>query len=516
MAVIAEMAVNVVARTEALTKGLKRASNELVSFGKHVKRAAALTAVTAGVTWVTKLAMDMEKTEARFTTLIGSLGDAKAHMADLDKFSDQTPFAVEAWHDASASLIGFGVSVDDVLPKLQFLGDAASGSEMGLEALVDIFGRVATQGHLTTASLTRLVDGGVNIIPALGKHLNVLDSDVAKLVSEGKVSFADFEAAMQSMSQKGGIYFGAMSEESKTLAAKMEKLKGTFKEVGRMLGEMLKPILVAIVKILERVVKWWDSLHEKQQKNLVTLGLMVATFVIVLKYYKLFATAIKMISGLQAIQNTIMACGQALAGNWKAVIAAGVAAAAVGAGMYALLQKQNEEESKLLAEEEKRQKALDKALERQKLLTDEQKKQSKEAEKTRKALESRAASIAESVLTPLEEATKEVTELNFLVAQGFLSQETAAKKRRQIEERLLKETKPKQKEIERERAIGAATFRSAAGFSAAREGKRVQEQIRKLAERQLQEQQRQTDLLESLDENIALEPGVGNIHSVGA
>ena len=221
-----------------------------------------------------------------------------------------------------------------------------------------------------------------------------------------------------------------------------------------------------------------------------------------------------MITAAQAVQNVVQAVAQALAGNWKAVAMAAVAAASVGVGMFALLNQQDNKLKDIEKKESNRAKAIEKQATAAVAVTDEQKKQTAELEKQEKAMKSRAAAIAESVLTPLEKATKAMAEVNQLAEKGFLDDESAARKRVEIQKGLLEASKTDRQDVERERAIGAATFRSAGGFSAMQEARRVEREKRAVQEAQLAEQRRQTDLLAELNAQVAA-TDLGIVSSVG-
>jgi len=354
------------------------------------------------------------------------------------------------------------------------------------------------------------MEAGVPILDVLAKQFGVTKAEVIKMTSGGKVGFKDFEKAMFSMSGKGGMFFNMMDKQSKTLAGALSTLKDNFSKLGREIGQMLLPILRAVVGTVLGMVQGWNGLSDGFKKTVMILGSMAVAFGVALKSMMLVLKITKAISIAQAAQNVITAAGQAIVGNWKAVAVAAAAAAAVGGTMAAILSKQNDTLAEQGAQEDKNIKAVEKKLDAVKGVTDEEKKQLELIKKQDEALKNRAASIAESVLTPLEDAAKSIKEVNMLAAKGFLDEESAARKRLEIRKNMLEASKPEHKDVERARAIGAATFRSSAGFSAAQEAKRVQEQIKTIAAQQLVEQKRQTDLLTELERKAGEGPQVVN------
>jgi len=510
MAVISELAVNVVARTGGLEAGLKKGKRAFSSFPQTIASGMAMLGGGMSLGWVAKLAADMETPEVRFQTMMGNAAQAKTMLADLDKFAAKTPFQFDDLANGAANLMAFGVGAGEVMTAMKSLGDVASGTPATLEQIVNVFGKVKAKGKASMEEMNRLMEAGVPILDVLAKQFGVTKAEVIKMTSGGKVGFKDFEKAMFSMSGKGGMFFNMMDKQSKTLAGALSTLKDNFSKLGREIGQMLLPILRAVVGTVLGMVQGWNGLSDGFKKTVMILGSMAVAFGVALKSMMLVLKITKAISIAQAAQNVITAAGQAIVGNWKAVAVAAAAAAAVGGTMAAILSKQNDTLAEQGAQEDKNIKAVEKKLDAVKGVTDEEKKQLELIKKQDEALKNRAASIAESVLTPLEDAAKSIKEVNMLAAKGFLDEESAARKRLEIRKNMLEASKPEHKDVERARAIGAATFRSSAGFSAAQEAKRVQEQIKTIAAQQLVEQKRQTDLLTELERKAGEGPQVVN------
>ena len=514
MAVISELAVNVVAKTGGLEKGLAKGKKSFSSFKKTIAKGMAGLASGAGIKWVGKLAMDMETTRVRFETMMGSASEAKVLLDKLDTFAAKTPFKFDDLTQGAAHLMAFGIGADEVMGALQSLGDIAAGTPATLVQIVNVFGKVKAKGKASMEELNRLMEAGVPILDVLAKQYGKTKEEVMKMVSGGQVGFKDFEKAVFSMSAEGGMFFKMMDKQSKTLAGSISTLKDNFDKLGRQIGQALKTILDGIVVVVTAIVKWWNNLSKGFKDTVIIIGAMAVAFVVALKAATIFVGIVKAISVALAAQNAIAAFGSALLGNWVMLAAAGAAAAAVGFGMKKMLDKQNAALADVEKQTDKNTKAVDKELDKTKQVTAEEQKRLDLLKKQEEAMKSRAKSIADSVLTPMEQATKAMREVNELAAKGFLDAESAARKRAEISKNLLGSSKKDSAGIERERAIGAATFRSAGGFSAAQEARRAQRELKAIQEAQLAEQKRQTDLLEDLNENVAdSELGLGG--SVG-
>ena len=507
MAVISELAVNVVARTGGLERGLKKAKRSFSSFKSTIISGMAALGGGISLAWVGKLAADMETTEVRFATMMGNASQAKNMLSDLDKFAAKTPFQFDDLANGAANLMAFGVGAGDVMTALQHLGDVASGTPATLDQIVNVFGKVQAKGKASMEEMNRLMEAGVPILDVLAKQFGVTKAEIIKMTSGGKVGFEDFQQAIFSMSDSGGMFFNMIDKQSKTLAGAISTLKDNFAKLGREIGTVLLPFMQAVVTVVLDAVQGWNSLSAGFKKTVMVLGAMAVTFGVALKSMMVILKITKAISIAQAAQNVIVAVGQALAGNWKAIAVAGVAAVAVGAGMMAVLSKQKDTLAEQGEQDNKNTKAVEGKLNAIQSVTAEQEKQLDLQKKQNEAMKNRASSIAESVLTPMEKAVKAQQEINNLRAKGFLDVESARRKTAEIEKGLITGTKRTPKAEARRSSIGAAEFRTQAGFSAAQQGQKVQLEIKRIAERNLIEQRRQNVLLAELNQKASQTDG---------
>ena len=179
-----------------------------------------------------------EDLNTRLVTLTGSTGAANELFAELKDFSAGTPFQLPDITNAAAQLRSFGTELNQIIPTLESIGNvsAASGSNLGELSL--IFGQVRAAGKLTGERLLQFQERAVPIGPAIAKTLGVAEASVKDLVSQGKVSFDQFEQAFNSLSEEGEFAFNGILRASLTFSGALSTLsdnatifKGTFGEV---------------------------------------------------------------------------------------------------------------------------------------------------------------------------------------------------------------------------------------------------------------------------------------------
>lgn len=294
MAVIGELAVNVVATTSGLTRNLKRASSKVKTFVQQMDGAASksmrrftslvsggalalgglvgVTSAAGALTFGVQLAAEAEKAEVAFTTLLGSADTAKTVLKDLTDFAASTPFQVGELRGAATQLAAFGVDADDLVPTLRALGDVSAGINQPIGEIADVYGKARVQGRLFMEDINQLTGRGIPIIGELAKQFGVAESEVRNLVSSGQVNFSNLRNAFVDLSSEGGKFAGLMDAQSKTLAGSWSTLKDniqlSLKDIGESIIEGFD--LTTVIGNLTDFVKT----HKTDFVDRVTAGLV--------------------------------------------------------------------------------------------------------------------------------------------------------------------------------------------------------------------------------------------------
>lgn len=167
---------------------------------------------------------EFQQLEISFNTMLGSKAKADKLMADVTKFAAQTPYGLSETANASKILIAYGADVETVIDRLRKLGDIAAGVGAPLGELTKVYGQVMVNGRMETERLNQFLDRGVPMISELAKVLGVADSQVKKMVEEGKVGFPQLEQAIDNLTKKGAMFGGLMAEQSKSLVGLQSQL----------------------------------------------------------------------------------------------------------------------------------------------------------------------------------------------------------------------------------------------------------------------------------------------------
>ncbi len=214
----------------------------------------------------------MQSYLTNFKVMLGSEEQAAAKLAEIRKMAASTPFSLDDLTDGTQTLLQFGIAADDTTGVLQQLGDISLGNADKLQTLVRAYGKMSSAQKVTLENVTMMIDAGFNPLNQICTATGESMADLYKRISDGKVSFAELEAAVASATSQGGQFYNGMLEASQTFSGRMSTLKDN---VSALTGELTSGLFEAlgelVVKVNEAAVSFLDD-EEKMSQLKDTLG----------------------------------------------------------------------------------------------------------------------------------------------------------------------------------------------------------------------------------------------------
>jgi tape measure domain-containing protein len=204
-----------------------------------------------------------------FETLLGSMSQAKSLMEDLQRFGAETPFQFPELASAAKNLAAFGMSADDIIPKLRMIGDIASLLNQPIGEMATLYGKAKVSGVLMSEDINQFTERGVPLIQALAKQFGVAEIQIKKMASESKISFADMDKALTSLTSNGGRFAGGMEKQSKSIgglwSSLMDNIESSLTKVGGIISEtfQLKPVLTWLNGVTGAMAQWIKDIQTK-------------------------------------------------------------------------------------------------------------------------------------------------------------------------------------------------------------------------------------------------------------
>ncbi|MDR3191890.1 MAG: tape measure protein, partial [Treponema sp.] len=293
--------------------------NALGSLAQVAAPARALDAIKDVGAFALSTADTFRTARNEFGILPGDMEAGAGLFNRIKAFNDKTPFSLDALTQATKVLLAAKVPLEDLQNRLTKFGDLSQGNSQNFTSYVTAFGKAAARGKVDMEVLNTYLNQGVPILTALGERFGVLKDKVAEMVSQGKVGFEDFSAALSDLAAEGGQYFGGMEQYSRSLAAMREGLTEAVNSLAASFGDMLLP---AAIQVLETLTAITGAVNESPIAKGVFAGALVTVTglpaAMAVKAAAAFAAQMKLNLAAGVLNPVVMA----------ATVAVGVAAAA--------------------------------------------------------------------------------------------------------------------------------------------------------------------------------------------
>ena len=205
--------------------------------------AAAIGAATTAIGVLGKIGLDynsqMEQYTTNFTTMLGSQEAAVQKVEELRKFAASTPLSMDDLASATQTLLAFGVESENSTAILRQLGDIALGDADKMGRLATAFGKATANGKVTGDTVQQMIDAGFNPLIQISRAAGETMEETQKRMSEGAISVAELEAAMEAVTSGTGQFAGGMEAASHTMQGMISTLKDN---ANALVGEVFQPV----------------------------------------------------------------------------------------------------------------------------------------------------------------------------------------------------------------------------------------------------------------------------------
>ncbi len=311
MAKLGDLIVKIGGDTRDLNKSLGRVRREMRSMssnfeavGQSLTKSLTLPLAAIG-SFALKSAADLEKLEVSFISLTGGAEQASNMMEQLNEFTAKTPFQIDAVAKSARQLIASGTEISEVNNQLQFLGDIAATSGSSIDEIAAIFAKVNAKGKVELENLNQLAERGIPIFKTLSETTGLLPSELGG----GAVSVEEFNNALRSFAEEGGIANGAMERLSETAAGKFSTALDNLKQAG---ASMMDDLLPAFKGSLDGVINLAKKIGDL---DVGTKRIIVTTAGFAAAIGPLLIVLPKLIAGLKATRDIFVSLNATMLAN---------------------------------------------------------------------------------------------------------------------------------------------------------------------------------------------------------
>jgi tape measure domain-containing protein len=234
---------------------------------------------------------EFQKTSIAFETMLGSKEKADALMAQMVETAAKTPFDLQGVTSGAKQLLAYGTSADKVNETLVRLGNIASGLSIPLGDLVYLYGTSMSQGRLFTQDVNQFMGRGIPLVAELAKELGKTESEIRKMVTEGKVGFPELQKVIENMTNEGGKFYNLMEMQSTTLSGQISNLGDAWDSMLNSIGEDTQGIASMTISAVTSIIENYDKVGKIILSIAATYGTYKAALIAVELYERRAAAA---------------------------------------------------------------------------------------------------------------------------------------------------------------------------------------------------------------------------------
>lgn len=234
---------------------------------------------------------EFQKTFIAYETMLGSKEKADALMAQMVETAAKTPLDLQRVTSGAKQLLAYGTSADKVNETLVRLGNIASGLSIPLGELVYLYGTSMSQGRLFTLDVNQFMGRGIPLVAELSKELGKTESEIRKMVIEGKVGFPELQKVIENMTNEGGKFYNLMEMQSTTLSGRISNLGDAWDSMLNSIGEDTQGIASMTISAATSIIKNYDKVGKIILSIAATYGTYKAALIAVELYERRAAAA---------------------------------------------------------------------------------------------------------------------------------------------------------------------------------------------------------------------------------
>lgn len=307
-----------------LGKGSDRMAAQINrAFGKIQAGAAMVLtgfSIAAPLVFGVKIEAEFERARLGLETLLKSKTEADKVFNQTAKDAAATPFELQPLLMVNKALISAGVNAKEARTDTLALANAIAATGGGnpeLERMAINMQQIKSLGKASAVDLKQFAYAGINIY-------QLLADATGKSVEQAKemeVTYDLLSVALRKAAEAGGLYEGALEKLSKSAYGKMSSISDninlTFAELGKVVLEMLHPVLDMILTALDAIREFMQSTAGKIVSGILSIAIALAAVAVIgvglkLIFMALWTAVLPILTAAAPILLPILALGAAI------------------------------------------------------------------------------------------------------------------------------------------------------------------------------------------------------------
>lgn len=235
---------------KSATGAIKQLSGALGALGIGFS---ALKLVEAGKNAI-KASSNFEQANISFEVMLGSAEKAQKLVRDLEQMGNVTPFETQDLLEASKVLLNFGVSLEEIMPDLQMLGDISGGNKDKMQSLTLAFAQMSSAGRLMGQDLLQMINAGFNPLQVMSEKTGKSMAELKEAMGKGQISVNAVRQAFVDATSEGGRFYGMMDKQSQSLEGLSSTMNDAYTLMTRSISDLALPLLKEQVVEITNVI----------------------------------------------------------------------------------------------------------------------------------------------------------------------------------------------------------------------------------------------------------------------
>lgn len=203
---------------------------------------------------------EMELMEVQFKGLMGESKGGELFSGIKEMALSSGVYDVKGLAQAAETMNVYGISVEQTMPMLKQFGDVAMGNGQKLQSLAMAFGRLESEGQLSSLTLRTLARAGFNPLDIIAQQTGKTMAQVRTEMTAGNITTEKVKEALVAATSEGGKFNNSMANISTTIAGEQGRLKTMIEETMNSIGEEHADGIKEATKFVESLVTNYETI----------------------------------------------------------------------------------------------------------------------------------------------------------------------------------------------------------------------------------------------------------------
>jgi tape measure domain-containing protein len=182
---------------------------------------------------------ELQMTLTTLEVIYGDAGRAAKDFATFRQMAAVSPLETSDFTKAAVTMAQYGVSVEQIVPRLKALAEISAGNSDRMATLSLAFGQVAANGRLMGQEVLQMVNSGFNPLAEISRTTGRSMQDLRKDMENGLISFDMVAKALDTATSAGGRFFEMNEKLGNTIPAQQAQLRDEFTKTQEQFGKFL-------------------------------------------------------------------------------------------------------------------------------------------------------------------------------------------------------------------------------------------------------------------------------------